>query len=90
MATLPFDVNVVDPCRSNSCEYGNCVALHSGERYRCDCDVGYTGSSCETSDHTVYFQNDINNYLNRLYSQLRYILCARFAVAKTSFISINM
>ena len=39
-------VIVSDPCSSNPCGYGKCLATR-GNSYRCQCKTPYTGSHCQ-------------------------------------------
>ena len=50
--TYPLYISGSKECSSNPCINGRCVDYH--KRYMCECDVGYTGSSCDTGKNPAH------------------------------------
>ena len=48
-------VYLVAVCHSNPCEHGHCLEIVDEEKFKCECQAGYTGELCGTGNFLFQF-----------------------------------
>ena len=46
---------VIDNCKSSPCKHGQCK--NAVASYKCHCDLGWTGTNCDTSNQSLTARN---------------------------------